>query len=411
MKKLQESDEYRESASGFTKQSRASIEVASTEKRANQDKQKESGVDAGKSTSNLEQTISNRMEEESCITEENVLPDEEHRDTAKHPKPHGVIVIAAEVHPTEDETLPEQSSPSKKAKGSDQHSSNHQDHKQKLQKASAFDQDETATGESIPKSQDTKPDGSSIDKGELDDSIDTSTPSPNSINKIGDQSNKGMHEINESIDAKDEEISKPVQDDDAEIHRCDSSQHKNGTEEELRSSRHNITEAHAAVITDVKINAREESENAVQDSGPKDVQQEIQESKNDVANKEEKRKPVQNTDAVENDLQESKHDDASVTEQPKEESKHKDGGSAKEQPEPESKCNNEEPHKQESKRDDAQPDQESKHKAKEGKEVLTHDGAEMVNNSPEIMVLAADSDGGATKPESSSEGKAGNVHS
>ena len=49
-------------------------------------------------------------------------------------------------------------------------------------------------------------------------------------------------------------------------------------------------------------------------------------------------------------------------------------------------------------------------KAKMGEEVQTHSGTEMVNDSPEISVLAADSDGGATKPESSSEAKAGKVH-
>ena len=66
-----------------------------------------------------------------------------------------------------------------------------------------------------------------------------------------------------------------------------------------------------------------------------------------------------------------------------------------------------EPHKQESKHDDTPPDQESKHEAVEGKEVQTHNGA---NNSPEIIVIGADSDGGATKPESSSESEAGNVY-
>ena len=406
VKNLQESDDYRGSTSGKIIHSRALNKDASSEKRANQDNQQESDEDAGKSTPNLEQNlvISNRMEEESCITEENVLPDEEHRDAEKKPKSQDVIVIVAEVHPTKDETLPEQSSPSKK--DSDQHPSNHQDHKQKLQKASAFDQDEeiqTTTGESVPKSQGTEPESSSP-------------------------------------------------------------WHENGAEEELRSSRH-ITEARAAVTTDMKINAREEGENAVQDSDLNDVQQEIQESEDDSTNKkEEERKPVQNADAVEKDLQERK--DASVTEQPREESKHKDGASAKELPELgskrnnvsvtqqpkgeseqdgteeppeleskrdnvsvtqqpkqeseqdgteepaelESKYDNAEPHKQESKCDDAQPDQESKRKAKEGKEVQTHSGAEMVNNSPKITVIDADSDGGATKPGSSSEAKTGNVH-
>ena len=320
VKKLREGDEYRESASGIIKQSRASSEGTSSEKRENQNNQQESDEDAGKSTPNLEQTISNRVEvSKSCIAEEKV---EEHHDGAEHPKAQNVIVIAAEVHPMEDETLSEQSSLSEKAKAS----------------AESSDQHVTQT----------------------------------------------------------------------------------------------------AVTTEVKINTREESENAVQDSGPKDVQQEIQESKNDATNKEEEdRKPMQNTesDAVENELQESKHDNAGITEKPKEESKHKDDASAKEKPEIESEHNNisvtqqprqererdgtdgpeveskhdnAEPHKQESKRDDAPPDQESKHEAVEGKEVQTHiNGA---NNSPEIMVLAADSDGGATKPESSSEGKAGNVY-
>ena len=50
-------------------------------------------------------------------------------------------------------------------------------------------------------------------------------------------------------------------------------------------------------------------------------------------------------------------------------------------------------------------------KAKKSEEVQTHRGAETMNDSPEIMVLsqAAGSDGGATKPESTSEGETGNV--
>ena len=53
-------------------------------------------------------------------------------------------------------------------------------------------------------------------------------------------------------------------------------------------------------------------------------------------------------------------------------------------------------------------------KAKKGEEVQTHSGGETVNDSPEITVLSQvhvpGSDGGATKPESSSEGETGNIH-
>ena len=489
MKKLQESDEYRESVSGTPKQcSRASNGGASSEKRANQGNQMKSSEDADKSTTKLEETKSNNTTKasNSHVTEEKR---EKYYDGGEHPKPQEMVVIAAEVHTMEDETLPEQSSLRERAKPSDQHPSNHQDQNQKLQKESALDKNEKAPEEfnEVPSPQDIKPGGSSREGNH-------GVPS---ANNVSEKSEKSMHEINDSI--KDEEISKPVQDDLTKVH-CDGPQHKNVIEDELKSSEGSGRVTQTDVTADV-------SENAIQDSGPEDVQQEIQNDIN-VTNKNDKeRKPSQNADIVENNLQDvgTKHEDAGTTEQSMEEGKRNDGASATkrselestkasiteqpkrkneqdgmekpeiesnvkcddtsvteqakqenkqdgteepkledkcdnaasvtEQPsrqdgmeepglqrkhdsasvteqakkeskqdsmEQESKHNNVEPQKQESKGDDAQPDQK---KAKESKEVPTNGGIEVANNSPEITVIAAGSDGGATKPESGSEGE------
>ena len=348
-------------------------------------------------------------------------------DGAEDPETQDVIIIAAEIHTCtkEDETLPEQNSPNKKTNLSDQHPSNYQDYEQKSLKVSRFDKEEEILGESLPKSQGIKSADSSrsTDKGEL-----IVIPSPSSVDKNGDQSCKSMHEIEEHI-IEDEEISKPVEDENTESHR-DSPQHENGAEAELRSKEEREHIIQIAVTTSVK---REENEDTAQDSGHEDVQQEMQGSENDDMNKkEEYKKPTQ---IVENNLQRSKYDDASATEQRKEEHKHKEGT---EQPglesrddvtqkpkreskqlqdgtdesEIENKHDNAEPKRQENKQDDAQPDQESKQKAKEGKEVQTHSGTEKVNNSPEITILsqATGSDGKATKPEGGSEDKIGNVY-
>ena len=340
-----------------------------------------------------------------------------------------MIVIAAKVHTKEDETSPEQNSPNKKANLSGQHPSNHQDYKHKSLKVSGFDKPEEMLGESVPKSQGIKPTGNSrsTDKGEHNIVI----PSPNSADKNGDQSCKSMHEIEKHI-IEDEKISKPVEDENTESHH-DSPQHENGAEAELRSkeeSGHIIVQT--VVTTDVK---REESEDTVQDSGHEDVQQEMQGSENDdMDKKEECKKPIQKFN-MENNLQESERDDASATEQRKEEHKRKEGT---EQPglesrddvtqkpkqeskqlqdgtdesEVESKHDNAEPQRQERNQDDAQPDQESKQEAAEGKEVQIYSGDEKANNSPEITILsqATGSDGGATKPEGGSEDETGNVH-
>ena len=436
IKKLQESDKYCKSMSDSEK-SHTSSKGASSEMRSNQPM---SGEDADAGVPSQEQTVSSTMKaSDSHITEEQVEYHDGPIDGAEHPEAQDVIVIAAEVHTTEDETLPEQSSPSEK---SNQHPCNHHDHYQKSLKASGFDKDEEILGEFVQKSQGIKPASSSKE---------FIIPSSNGVDKNGDQP---LHEIDEHFE--DKEISKSVQDESTEGH-CDSPQHRNGAEEELRSKEESGHIIQTAVAIDAK---REGSESTVQGSGDEDVQHEMQEnlSENDDMNKKEERKPVQNVDTVENNLQEIKHDDASVTEQRREENKRKDaeqpelegkhdnitlsvtqkpkqenkqGGiveseleskhsvsisqqskqeSKKDESEIESKRDNADPQKQESKPDDVQPDRESK--AKEGKEVQTHSGAEMANNSPEIMVLsqATDSDEGVTKPEITSEGGADNVH-
>ena len=402
MKKLQENDKYCKSVSDSwkSKQSGAPSKGENSEKRSNEleGNQLTSDEDADISGSNQGQMISNtnKASDSYYVPEENV---EEHHDGpidgAEDPEAQDVIVIAAEVHTKEDETSPEQNSPNKKANHSEQHPNNRQDCKQKSLKVSGFDKDEETVGESVPKVQGSKPGGSS--EKFIEEKV---IPSPrlNSANKNGDQSCKSMHEIDKHIE--DEEISKPVENENTESHR-DSPQHENGAEEKLRSKeesgpRHIVQ---TAVTTDVK---REESEDTVQDSGHEDVQQEMQENGDDIMmNKKEERKPVQNVDTdLEDTLQEIKHDNASATEQRKEERKH-----GAEQPELGNECDDvivtQQP-KQESKQYDAQPDQENKQKAREGKEVQTHSGTVMVNNSPEITILSADSDEGAT---SSSKGE------
>ena len=458
MKKFQESDKYRKSVSdsGKSKQSEASRKSARNGKSSNEFKgnQSTSGEDADAGGPNQEQTISNTMKaSNSHITEEY---HDGPIDGAEDPEAQDVIVIAAEVHTNEDETLSEQSSPREKSIASEQHPSNYQDHKQKSLKVTGFDKDEETVGESVPKVQGIKP------ANNFEELIEEKViPSPNSADKNGDQSCKSMHEIDEHIE--DEEISEPVEDENTESHR-DSSQHENGAEAELKSKEESGHIVQTAVTMDVK---REESEDTVQDSGHEDVQQVMQGSGNDMMNKkEEVRKPMQTVDAVENNLQESKYDDASVTEKPKEESKNEADGP--EQPEQESrddvaqkskpeskqdgteestselesdvsvtqqskqeskreeseieikqddtdesavesKRDNAEPQKQERKRDDAQPDRESKQK--EGKEVQTCSGDEKANNSLIITVLsqATGSDEGATKPETTSDSEAGNT--
>ena len=411
IKKLQESDKYHKSMSDSEK-SHASNKGANNEIRSNQPI---SGEDTDASVPSEEWTTTKVSDLH--IAEKQV---EEYHDGpingAEHPEAQDVIVIAAEVHTTE--TLPEQSSPSE---NSNQHPCNHHDPNQKSLKASGFDKDEEILGESVQKSQDIKPAGSSKEFNE-----DNVIPSPNSVNKNGDQSFKS---IDEHIE--DKEISKSVQNDNTEGHR-DSPRHKNGSEEELRS----IEESgHIIIQTAVTVDAkREGNENTVQGNGDEDVQQEMQQclSENDDMNKKEERKPVQSVDTVENNLQEIKHDDASVTEQRRKESKPKDAQqpeleskhdnvsvsqqskqeNKKGESEMESKRDNADPQKQESKRDDVQSDRESKQKTKEGKKVQIHSGGEMATNSPEITVLsqATDSDEGATKPEITSEGEAGNVY-
>ena len=466
IKKLQESDKYRKSVSdsGKSKQSGASRKGARNEKSSNELKgnQPTSGEDAD---ANQEQMISNTMKASNSHIAEEYHDGPIDGHGAEDSEAQDVIVIVAEIHTKEDETSPEQSGPSEKSKTSEQHPSNYQDHKQKSLKAIGFDKDEETVGESVPKVQGIKP----VDNSEefIEEKV---IPSPNSVDKNGDQSCKSMHEIDEHI-IEDEEISKPVEDENTKSHR-DSPQHENGAEAELRSKEEREHIIQTAVTMDVK---REESEDTVQDSGHDSwhedtgIQQEIQVSENDDMNKkEEERKPVQTVDAVENNLQESKHDDASVTEQPREESRNEADGP--EQPEQESrddftqkskpeskqdgteestselesdvsvtqqskqeskreesemeskqdgmdesevesKHDNAEPQKQESRQDDAQPDRESKQKAEEGKEVQTHSGNEKANNSPEITVLsqATGSDEGATKPETTSDSEAGNT--
>ena len=346
---------------------------------------------------------------DSYVAEEKV--EESHDDPidgAEDPETQDVIIISAEVHTKEDETSPEQNSPNNKANLSDQHLSNYQDYEQKSLKVSGFDKEEEILGESTPKSQGIKPADSSrsTDKGEL-----IVIPSPSSIDKNGDQSCKSMHEIEELIE--DEEISKPVEDENTESHR-DSPQHENGAEVKLRSKEENGHIVQTAVTTDVK---REESEDTVQDSGHEDVQQEMQGSGDDMMNKKEERKPVQKVDTdLEDTPQEIKHSateqlkeerkqcgDLIITQQPKQDGKEESEIESKQdgmdEAEVESKHDNAGPQRQESKRDDVQPDQESKQKVKEGEEVQTHSDTTMANNSPEIT---ADSDEGAT---SSSKGE------
>ena len=284
MKKLQESAKYHKSVSdsGKSKQSGASNKGENSEKWSNEleGNQPMSGEDADTSGPNQEQMISNTMKASNSH-----IAEEYHDgpiDRAEDPEAQDMIIIAAEIHTKEDETLPEQSSPSEKSKASEQHPSNYQDHKQKSLKAIGFDKDEEITGESVPKVQGIKPAGSS------EESIEEKViPSPNSADKNGDQSCKSMHEIDEHIE--DEKISKPVQDENTEGHR-DSPQHENGAEADLKSKGESGHIIQTAVTTDMK---REESEDTVQDSGDEDVQQEMQGSENDGMNKkEEERKPV-----------------------------------------------------------------------------------------------------------------------
>ena len=346
VKNLQENGEYRVSVSETFKRNNVPIKDVNFEKNGYQVNQPYPVVDACTNTPNLECTCWKLDSLQTIVernTEEQRLLDKEQYITVEQPKSQEVIIVAAEVYPTENESSSEQTGTSKKRIASDQDNyecDNYvQDHKKTLLEVVSFDHNkeklniqdvrnrvqhdntETVQEKSLTKSQESS-NTNDGDKKYMQDDVDASIPLPNDEVE-GDKSKHDDRMTTEQPNQESEYDDASATEQLKQESECDDSIAMETPKQESEC--------------DDGIAPKQESkfDNASA------AEQTKQESKQDDANtieQSESKHDDGSTIHVEQPKQTSMDDDTSTMEQPKQQRKHDDYGNATEEPKKESKC-------------------------------------------------------------------------